>query len=168
APTYTGARAAADRQTIPYVTRARAEAQFDSRTQTSYGTLRTYMTMRIENIDGASTAAVPRAFIQWAGFTFGRSKSLADVAGTTGPDTFRSLHQQQNISDTQGGGTNFAAYSWELGNGMSFSLGAEDRRVKGIANLSNNVVTVGTIPGTAFGPFEHPNPFINFAVNQAW
>src|SRR5439155_2861666 len=43
APTYTGARAAADRQTIPYVTRARAEANRDSRTQTAYGTLRTYM-----------------------------------------------------------------------------------------------------------------------------
>src|SRR5262245_46906583 len=29
APTYTGARAAADRQTIPYVSRARAESAFD-------------------------------------------------------------------------------------------------------------------------------------------
>src|SRR5215475_15822132 len=41
APTYTGARAANDRSSIHWVTRARAEAQFDSRTQTAYGTLRT-------------------------------------------------------------------------------------------------------------------------------
>src|SRR5215475_4909976 len=168
APTYTGARAAADRQTIPYVTRARAEAQFDSRTQTAYGTLRTYMTMRIENADGASAFQVPRAFIQWAGFTLGRSKSIADIPGTPGPDTFRSLHQGQTISDTGGAGTNFAAYSWELGNGMTLTLGAEERRVKAIANLSNNVVTVGTNPGTAVGPYLHPNPFLNFSVNQAW
>src|SRR5881397_3714463 len=67
APTYTGARAAADRQTTPYVTRARAEVGFDSRTQTAYGTLRTYMTLRIENADGANAASNPRAFIQWAG-----------------------------------------------------------------------------------------------------
>src|SRR5262245_5037990 len=168
APTYTGARAAADRQTIPYVTRARAEAGFDSRTQTAYGTLRTYMTLRIENADGVSAASNPRAFIQWAGFTFGRTKSLADVPGTPGDDTFKSLHQTQNISDTGAAGTNLIAYTWELGNGMSLNIGAEDRRTKAIANLSNNVVTVGTNPTTAFGPFEHPNPFINFSVNQAW
>src|SRR5215813_2362288 len=168
APTYTGARAAADRQTIPWVTRARAESNFDSRTQTAYGTLRTYMVLRIENADGASAFQVPRAFIQWAGFTLGRSKSIADVPGTPAGDSFRSLHQNQNISDTAGAGTNFSAYSWELGNGMSLSVGAEERRVKAIANLSNNVVTVGTNPATAFGPYEHPNPFINFAVNQAW
>src|SRR5215470_20182741 len=168
APTYTGARAAADRQTIPYVTRARAEAGFDSRTQTAYGTLRTYMTLRIENADGASAASNPRAFIQWAGFTFGRSKSLADVPGSPGDDSWKSLHQTQNQSDTGAAGTNLIAYTWELGNGMSLNIGAEDRRTKAIANLSNNVVTVGTNPGTAFGPFEHPNPFINFAVNQAW
>ena len=168
APTYTGARAAADRQTIPYVTRARAEANWDSRTQTAYGTLRTYMVMRLENADGANAASAPRAFIQWAGFTLGRSKSIADVPGTPAGDGFRSLHQNQNISDTAGAGTNLIAYTWELGNGMTLNVGGEDRRTKAIANLSNNVVTVGTAPTTAFGPFEHPNPFINFAVNQAW
>ena len=168
APTYTGARASMDRSAIHYVTRARAEPNFDSRTQTAYGTLRTYMVLRIENADGASALQVPRAFIQWAGFTFGRSKSIADVPGSPSADTFRSLHQQQNVSDTGGGGTNFAAYTWELGNGMAFTIGAEDRRTKAIANLSNNVVTVGTNPGTAFGAYENPNPFINFAVNQSW
>ena len=168
APTYTGARAAADRQTTPYVTRARAEVGFDSRTQTAYGTLRTYMTLRIENADGANAASNPRAFIQWAGFTFGRTKSMADVPGTAGDDSWKSLHQTQNQSDTGAAGTNLVAYTWELGNGMTLNVGGEDRRTKAIANLSNNVVTVGTAPTTAFGPFEHPNPFINFAVNQAW
>jgi hypothetical protein len=168
APTYTGARAANDRSSVHYVTRARAESNFDSRTQTAYGTLRTYMVFRLENADGASAFQVPRAFIQWAGFTLGRSKSIADIPGGPTPDTFRSLHQNQNVSDTGGGGTNFAAYSWELGNGMTFTVGAEERRTKAIANLSNNVVTVGTNPGTAFGPYLHPNPFLNFTVNQAW
>src|SRR5262245_21960318 len=167
APTYTGPRAAMDRSAIHWVTRARAESNFDSRSQTAYGTLRTYMVLRIENADGATGVQVPRAFIQWAGFTFGRTKSLADVPGSPAPDTFRSLHQQQNVSDTAGGGTNLIAYTWELGNGMSLNIGAEDRRTKAIANLSNNVVTVGTAPGTAFGPYEHPNPFIKFAINQS-
>src|SRR5215475_15779701 len=64
APTYTGARAAMDRSSIPYVSRARAEPNFDSRTQTAYGTLRTYMVLRIENADQVSAFQVPRAFIQ--------------------------------------------------------------------------------------------------------
>src|SRR5262249_33769578 len=35
-------------------------------------------------------------------------------------------------------------------------------------NLTNNVVTVGANPATSFGPYQHPTPWLNFAVNQAW
>src|SRR5262249_61412091 len=117
---------AADRQTIPYVTRARAEANWDSRTQTAYGTLRTYMVMRLENADGASAAAVPRAFIQWAGFTFGRTKSQADVPGSPLGDSFRSLHQQQNVSDSGGGGAEIAAYNQEIDDRTSLGGGGSE------------------------------------------
>jgi len=168
APTYTGARAAQDRSSIPYVSRARTEANFDSRTQTAYGTLRTYGVMRVENADGAFSVTTPRAFIQWAGFTFGRTKSFTDVPGTPGDDTFKSLHQTQNQSDTGANGTNQIAYTWELGNGMTLNVGGDDRRVKALANLSNNVYTAGGTPATAFAGQQHPNPWINFAVNQAW
>src|SRR5262249_9961971 len=78
------------------------------------------------------------------------------------------LHVPQNISDTSGGGTNQIAYTWELGNGMTFNIGADERRTKALANLSNNVLTVGANPATAFGPYQHPTPWLNFAVNQAW
>jgi hypothetical protein len=51
---------------------------------------------------------------------------------------------------------------------MTLNFGADERRTKGIANLSTNIVTVGANPATAFGPYQHPTPWVNFAVNQAW
>jgi hypothetical protein len=166
---YTGAGGAQDRSVSPYSTRHRAHFNFDSRTQTAYGTLRTYVAVHVDNQDqGTVTVNPTRAFIQWAGFTFGHTKSFTDVPGTPGDDTFKSLFQTQNQSDTGANGTNQIAYTWELGNGMTLNVGADERRTKGIANLSNNVVTVGGNPTTAFGPYQHPTPWVNFAVNQAW
>src|SRR5262249_53446 len=45
---------------------------------------------------------------------------------------------------------------------------ADERRTKALANLSVNIVTVGATPATAYGPYQHPTPWVNFAVNQAW
>jgi hypothetical protein len=168
-PHYNGANGAQDRTVQPYSTRHRASFNFDSRSQTAYGTLRTYVVVHIENRDLNSVTVTPaRAFIQWAGFTFGHTKSYSDIPGTPGADSFRSLHQSQAISDTGATGTNEIAYTWELGNGMTLNVGADERRTKGLANLSNNVVTVGANPATAFGPYQHPTPWVNFAVNQSW
>ena len=166
---YTGAPGAQDRSVSPYSTRHRAHFNFDSRTQTAYGTLRTYVAVHVDNQDqGTVTVNPTRAFIQWAGFTFGHTKSFTDVPGTPGDDTFKSLFQTQNQSDTGANGTNQIAYTWELGNGMTLNFGADERRTKGLGNLSLNVTTAGSNPTTAFGPYQHPTPWVNFAVNQAW
>jgi Porin subfamily len=168
-PHYTAAGGAQDRSVNPYSMRHRAHFNFDSRSQTAYGTLRTYVAVHIDNADqGTVTVNPTRAFIQWAGFTFGHTKSFTDTPGTPGDDTFKSLYQNQNISDTGANGTNQIAYTWELGNGMTLNVGADERRTKGIANLSTTIVTVGAQPATAFGPYQHPTPWVNFSVNQAW
>jgi hypothetical protein len=169
-PHYSGGNGAQDRTVNPYSSRHRAQFNFDSRTQTGYGTLRTFVAVYLENRDiNSVTVTVSRAFIQWAGFTFGHTKSITDVPGTPAPDSFRSLHTTQNISDTSGGGTNQIAYTWELGNGMTLNVGADERRTKALANLSvANIIAVGSNPGTSFGPYQHPTPWLNFAVNQAW
>jgi hypothetical protein len=169
-PHYSGGAGAQDRTVNPYSTRHRAHFNFDSRTQTAYGTLRTYVAVHVDNENvGTVTVNPTRAFIQWAGFTFGHTKSFTDVPGTPGDDTFKSLFQTQNQTDTGANGTNQIAYTWELGNGMTLNVGADERRTKALANLSTlGLVTVGTNPGTAFGPYQHPTPWVNFAVNQAW
>jgi len=167
---YTGANGAQDRTVNPYSSRHRASFNFDSRSQTGYGTLRTYVAVHIENRDLNSVTVTPaRAFIQWAGFTFGHTKSYTDVPGTPGADTFKSLFQTQAISDSGATGTNEIAYTWELGNGMTFNVGADERRTKALANLSTPALLgIGANPATAFGPYQHPTPWVNFAVNQAW
>src|SRR5262247_4257190 len=169
-PHYSGGAGAQDRSVSPFSTRHRAHFNFDSRTQTAYGTLRTYVAVHIDNENiGTVTVNPTRAFIQWAGFTFGHTKSFTDVPGVPGDDTFKSLHQSQQQSDTGANGTNQIAYTWELGNGMTLNFGADERRTKALANLSTaNVVTEGAQPATAFGPYQHPTPWVNFAVNQAW
>src|SRR5215475_3442605 len=168
-PHYTGANGAQDRSVSPYAMRHRAHFNFDSRTQTAYGVLRTYVAVHVENRDQGTVTVTPtRAFIQWAGFTFGNTKSFTDVPGTPAEDSFKSLFQNENASDTDALGTNQIAYTWELGNGMTLNIGADERRTKGIANLSTTIVTVGANPATAFGPYQHPTPWVNFAINQAW
>jgi hypothetical protein len=76
--------------------RSRAVVTFDVRSQTEYGTLRSYMAggYQWENgagsgVNGTAAGAVNnnslniyRGFIQWAGFTAGRSKSFFDVFDT--------------------------------------------------------------------------------------
>ena len=75
-----------------------------------------------------------RAFIQWAGFTFGRAQSFQDTWGIT--DSWH-FSQQQNNSDTGANGVNQIAYTWELGNGVTLTVGADEVRRKSLDNLSN-------------------------------
>ena len=63
--------------------RARGYITADARNQTEYGTVRSYIAVGVsENDVGLNTAAnqfsANRAFIQWAGFTFGRAQSFFD------------------------------------------------------------------------------------------
>ena len=62
-------------------TRSRFVTSFDIRTQTEYGTLRAYTRAGFQwttNTDGIGSYYVERTFIQFAGFTLGRSQSYFD------------------------------------------------------------------------------------------
>jgi hypothetical protein len=66
--------------------RVRGVTSWDVRQQTEYGTLRTYIRFGVENTTPAAsgggttaTAFWDRAFIQFAGFTVGRSQSFFDL-----------------------------------------------------------------------------------------
>ena len=73
-----------------------------------------------------------RAFIQWAGFTLGRTASFVDPAGQMGDSGMRSLHQIQTESTTGASGINQIAYTWQLGNGVTLNVGADEERVRGL------------------------------------
>ena len=136
--------------------RARGYITADSRNQTDYGTVRSYIAIGLSTtsigLDGAAnTFSSNRAFIQLAGFTFGLSQSFYDFY--SGPAT--SLTGAFPESDTGDPGWLVAGYTAQFGNGWSSTLAAEMRRTSQIINQNtNNTVTAnpgGTIVGGSFG-----------------
>jgi hypothetical protein len=169
-PHYDAASGAQDRTVSPNAFRGRIDIGLDSRTQTAYGTLRSFGQLRLDNADGAVTPNSPRVFIQWAGFTFGHTKSFTDpVANWGGGADYKLLHQSQLQSDSGANGTNQISYSWELGNGMVLVFGANERRPGPLPNLSDqNAFPVGGPATTARAGMMHPDPYVAWRGSQAW
>jgi hypothetical protein len=167
---------AQDRTVPPWSMRVRVDLAWDSRTQTDYGTLRTFVQMRIDNGDGGTnTLNEPRGYIQWAGFTFGHTRSYSDPFATWGGgDGFGSMLQAVTHPDSGANGTNQIAYTFELGNGMVFVFGADERRNNPLVNLSvANQISVGGGATTASAPTSRagmvaPDPYVAFRMSQAW
>ncbi len=114
-----------------YNLRARFVPTFDARSQTEYGTLRSYIAVNI-NIDqglpstGAANPLLYRAFIQLAGFTAGQAQSFFDFYSTP------AYSNTTNVwgSDTGGGGDFVWAYTAQFGNGLSATISAEAENVR--------------------------------------
>src|SRR6266853_1285494 len=162
-PHYDAAQGAQDRTVPAHAIRTRVDIGLDARTQTSYGTLRTFLQFRIDNADaGSNTLNEPRGFIQWAGFTFGHTRSYSDPYATHGGgDGFGSMFQSQAHPDSGANGTNQISYTWELGNGAVLVVGADERRNNSLVNLSNaGSVIVGTAPTTSRAGMVAPDPYV--------
>ncbi|OYW41686.1 MAG: porin [Azorhizobium sp. 12-66-6] len=161
-------------RTPNYTTRVRGVFDFDARTATDYGVLRSYVRGGIEwnSYSGANNAAgsnlyYERAFIQFAGFTFGYTQSFFD----TGIDYMMTTpYAGSNQWNT------VIAYTAQFGNGFSASLALEDaaNRVTGVQGTA--VGALATVP-SAIGGLSYTNyqggtqaPDIvgNLRVDQAW
>ena len=92
------------------------------------------MSINAEVAEGAATLGTHRAFIQWGGFTFGRTSSFVDHEGSLGDSGMRSLYTGLVDSTTGAAGINQIAYTWQLGNGITLNVGADDPRVGSIFN----------------------------------
>jgi hypothetical protein len=157
--------------------RTRGLVSFDVRSQTEYGTLRSYLraawqwTSNTDSIGGSSTAVyLDRAFIQFAGFTFGKTQSFFDV-----PDIADMTYQTEYARNNTGGsGTPVFAYTAMLGNGVTATLSIEDytERRANVVVIAGPAVAGNFIPGTDNLAFNHGNetPDIvgNLRVDQAW
>ena len=72
-------------------------------------------------------ATATRAFIQWGGFTFGRTASFVDHEGSLGDSRHAlAVHRTRSRATTGANGTNQIAYTWQLGNGITLNVGADD------------------------------------------
>jgi len=168
-PQYSGAAGAHDRVFARYSTRHRGSFAIDTRTQTAYGTLRTFQQVHVSNEnEGTVDTQISRAFIQWGGFTFGHAAGYTNTEGSLGDSGMRSLHQVQNQHTRGANGTNQIAYTWQLGNGMTLNVGADERLAASIANWGLNTTTVGANPTSFRAGNNHPDPWIAFRMSQAW
>jgi hypothetical protein len=165
-PAYSGTQGAQDRTVSPFSSRARANVAMDTRTQTAYGTLRTLSSLNFQNQDQTESFNVQRAFIQWAGFSFGRMQSFSDVFSLS---DFWDIAQQQTGTDTGASGVNSIVYTFDFGGGATFSIGADERKTKSLTNLSlATSLKVGAEPTDTHQGETWPDAFINLRLDQAW
>jgi hypothetical protein len=161
--------------------RGRGMISTDTRTQTEYGTLRSYIRFgyNFNSLGSTTNTALnaERAFIQFAGFTFGVTQSYFDfLAHSYAYSSFAWL----GGADSGGSGLPLAAYTAQFGNGLSATISIED----GNSN-KNLLVDASTVPascaatgvgcvlpigaGTSdYGAQQVPDIVANFRVDQAW
>lgn len=125
--------------------------KFDARTQTAYGTLRSYVSLQGDTSDHIVGSDPPisgidihKSFIQFAGFTIGANNSIMEPKyGYTIFDD----EQPDLITDQ-------IRYSWQLGNGFQGSIGIEDPRKRWGSALPN--------------PYSTPDIVGQVRIDQAW
>jgi len=171
-----------------YNMRARWTTSIDVRTQTEYGTLRAYSRAGFQTTTGESTQGriyTERGFIQFAGFTFGKSQSYFDFFG--GAFCYGCSYTG-TASMTGAAGTLMAAYTATFGNGFTATISLEDQfmRRNAIWDASNdatNALVISNMPGpnsvqdsyqlTAVNTGDHaavgiPDIVGSLRVDQAW
>jgi hypothetical protein len=152
-------------------TRARFALTADARTQTAYGTLRSYLVIA-EQIDTGTPSSNPgfsvggsdvrtwsnSGFIQLAGFTAGATTSFFDF------DTIPYSNITNVLgSSWAGAGVDLFAYTAQFGNGWSATIsgeggGGEGRRSHILAGTSQS----------GYGGRQFPDVVGNLRVDQAW
>ena len=128
--------------------RSRFVMSFDIRTQTEYGTLRAYNRAGFQwttNADGQGSYYVERTFIQFAGFTFGRSQSYFDFYANA-------MYYTGYIggpSSTGAAGQNVLAYTATFGNGFTATISIEDATLRrnAVWDAGTDALVIGALPG---------------------
>jgi hypothetical protein len=160
--------------------RVRWLLQHDTRQQTAYGTLRTYMILGfsqdsgtdvdiITGVRGANTNRIyaTRAFIQLAGFTFGKATSYFDFVSSAAVAYNAGATSSPDTGDA---GHVVAAYTAQLGNGISGTISFEQERARGVLYLGAPLL--GGPGGAATADLAGTNRLqdivANLRVDQAW
>jgi hypothetical protein len=142
--------------------RTRGGITVDVRSQTAYGTLRGYATILPTATNGNAVGGgpyatpgvfAPAAFIQFAGFTFGKTASFFDF-------DLQPYSNQTNIwgSNQGGNGIQVFAYTAQFGNGFSASISAEDTTTR----------RSGVFGAAGYGGRRWPDVVANLRIDQAW
>ncbi|MBA4205715.1 MAG: porin [Polymorphum sp.] len=149
-------------------TRARGYIRLDARTNTEYGLVRAYVDTYMTVDSGSSTGAtLDKAFIQFGGFTVGRTTSFYDYY------TGSAFNRMSQVFSDQT--TWVAAYTAAFGNGISATLSVEDGTNRSVNSLSgtataavNSRTAFGTTLNVANGGHRMPDVVANLRVDQGW
>ncbi|WP_315831815.1 porin [Bradyrhizobium prioriisuperbiae] len=171
-----------------FSTRERVNLFVDTRTATDYGLLRTYANLQLDFTQGRDNiaggfGATDFAFIQFAGFTFGKAVSMFDPQWALGKPFISNGFMTGSNNTT---GIPMLAYTATLGNGLSATISLEDAQPYRSAGVINTAVTFlgpfgsngtsgptyGTVAnsfvGNAQGGDHVPDIVGNLRIDQAW
>jgi len=116
---------------------------------------------------GGGYVAVEYVFLQFAGFTFGKSSSAYATPwnGYPGNNSSNLLGGEDSVT-----GVNNIQYTWQFGNGVSGSIGVDSPdqfNRTSVFNLSTGLSAVGTT-GNAYAGIHSPDVVGNIRIDQAW
>ncbi|WP_439397400.1 porin [Bradyrhizobium sp. PMVTL-01] len=189
-----GVAGARNRLSNYYTTRARQDLQIDTRTATEYGVVRTFaeltFTWTSGTYSGAGTTAangstaytssvgsavaggalgVYYAFIQFAGFTFGKAESQFRTPWAEYPANNFELPGSAGWDPV-----NQVTYTADFGQGITASFSAQDQ----VANYTTNLWNVSSATAAGIGTGSYgandiggsraPDLVARFRVDQAW
>src|SRR6266481_4991472 len=193
-PAWSGDLGQQNRYRDYFAARSRMALTVDTRTATEYGVVRTFMqgdfqfsTFNSNNLNpssfvtnaggnslsgllgnvGEGYVAVEFVFIQFAGFTFGKSASAYATPwhGYPGNNSSFLIGGHDTVT-----GVNNIQYTWQFGNGVSATLGLDDPTVfnrTALYNLSTGIGGNG-LGTTQYGGFVVPDVVGNIRIDQAW
>ncbi|MBN8967272.1 MAG: porin [Rhizobiales bacterium] len=154
-------------------TRSRIMLQVDTRTATEYGVVRTFASFGPQWSTGDALAAggmrVEAAFIQFAGFTFGRSASAYALPWNATPGG--QLNSILIGGPNYDAGVNNIQYTWQFGNGVSASLGLDEQGPSnrtGVYNGNEAITNLGVYTDRYQGTTTAPDVVGNIRLDQAW
>ena len=175
-----------------FLARSRMALTVDTRTATEYGVVRTFGQGDFQfnnfgssnpatltafpggvtnalNVAGGGYVAVEYLFIQFAGFTFGKSSSAYSTPWNGFPGNINSSLLGGNNTDT---GVNNIQYTAEFGNGVSASIGLDDPTVwdrTAVYNLGiPGAIGANGTGSNAYGGTHSPDIVGRIRVDQAW
>jgi hypothetical protein len=171
-----------NRSTANNTWRVKGVATFDARSQTEYGTVRSYIALGISTSQNGNATGTTGAFggnddfanyanrwfIQWAGFTMGRSSSFFDFY-SNGANQYGFAGAN---SDTGDGGWMVFGYTMNFGNGLSATISAEEQRrtqiiFAGTGSPAGGLAFNGAV-GTNYEGHDYPDVVANMRVDQTW
>ncbi|MDR3493619.1 MAG: porin [Ancalomicrobiaceae bacterium] len=143
-----------------YFTRSAIYVNFDARTNTDFGLLRSYIDLRIRNSTGSlNETDMDFGYVQWGGLTAGKARSFFDFAPSGGysygPDYV--FYQTNTLLNELG-------YTFSFGNGVTATIGIQDSTSADSTynNLLRNEKT------DAYGGNHTPDVVANLNITQAW